>query len=430
MESMDLHQSILTWSRRAIIVWLAALALVVQFGAAEAASRKEVERQFAAWREALWPEAKAAGVSRATFDAAFRSVSLDWSLPDLVPPGQAASRDNKAVSQAEFGSPGRYFAPNGLNFLVKRGRAVAAQWRQELLAIERRYGVPHQILIAIWGRETAFGSVKIPHDAITALVTQAFMGRRTEFFRPQVIAALKLLEEGHASRAALRSSWAGAMGHIQMLPTHVLQHGVDFNGDGRRDIWTTVPDALATAANFLKQSGWRSGHGWGYEVVPPAKADCTREGPHQGRPYAEWAELGYKRTRGRAFLPAMLKETGHLLQPAGRHGPSFLVTGNFYVLKEYNESDLYALYVGHLADRLADNRGFETGWGEVPTYTRGAVKELQQTLLRHGYNVGDSVDGLIGFRTRVAVGHYQRKRGLAVDCWPGPKTMARARQEG
>lgn len=430
MENEPRRQRGLRWTLRVMVAWVVVLAFLVQPGSTEAASRKEVERQFAAWREALWPEAKAAGVSRATFDLAFRGVNLDWSLPDLVPPGQSVKQDGKAVSQAEFGSPGRYFAPNALNVLVRRGRAMAEQWRQQLVAIERRYGVPYQILIAIWAKETAFGSAKIPHDAVTALSTQAFMGRRTDFFRPQVIAALRLLEEGHVSRAAFKSSWAGAMGHIQMLPSHVLQYGVDFDGDGRRDIWTSVPDALATAANFLKQNRWTSGQGWGYEVVAPAKADCTHEGPHQGRPYAEWAELGYKRTRGRPFPPAMLKQSGHLLQPAGRHGPSFLVTGNFYVLKEYNESDLYALYVGHLADRLADNRGFETAWGEVPTYTRGAVKELQQTLLRHGYNVGDTVDGLIGFRTRVAVGQYQRKRGLAVDCWPGPSTMARARQEG
>ena len=388
-----------------------------------ASARQQAEAGFAAWREALWSEARSAGVSRATFDKALGGVTLDWSLPD-IPGGDAG----KPTRQAEFGSPGRYFSESNLSVLIGRGRAERDRWQSVLMAIERRYGVPHQILLAIWGRETAYGTVRIPNDAVRSLTTLAYVGRRPEFFRRQLIAALVLLEGGHASRAELRSSWAGAMGHTQMLPGHVLQYGVDFDGDGRRNVWGSVPDALATTANFLAENGWQAGLPWGYEVTPPEGADCTLEGPHQGRSFAEWLALGYKRTRGRSLPPGRLATKGHLLMPAGRHGPAFLVTENFYVLKAYNESDLYALYVGHLADRLDNDRGFEGRWGEVPTYTREEVKALQTVLVGGGHNVGDSIDGLIGFRTRTAVGEYQRLKGLKVDCWPGPETLARARR--
>ena len=412
---------------RIVSLWLVAILLAGQ--AAAETDRRAVEAGFAAWREALWTEARAAGVSQKTFETALRGMTLDWSLPDLQPPGGARS-DRGPVRQAEFGSPGRYFSESGLSVLVRRGRAELVKRRGDLLAIERRYGVPHQILLAIWGRETAYGTVKIPHDAVRTLATQAYMGRRAEFFRRQLIAALNLLERGHASRDALRSSWAGAMGHTQMLPTHIVQYGVDFDGDGRRDVWGTVSDALAATAHFLQRNGWQPDLPWGYEVTLPPGADCTAEGPHQGRPFAEWVAMGYQRTRGRTLPPGRLKTTGHLLMPAGRHGPAFLVTDNFYVLKAYNESDLYALYIGHLADRLSNDRRFEGGWGEVATYARNEVKALQQVLVGQGYNVGDSIDGLIGFRTRVAVGHFQRKSGLKVDCWPGPETLARARRQG
>lgn len=418
----------------AAIVGLALAGLAVSLtpapAAAQLAARQKVEAQFVAWREGLWAEAKAAGISRQTFEAGLAGVVLDWSLPDLVPPGEGAVRDHEPVRQREFGSPGQYFAEAGLDFLVARGRAMRDKWRPALAAIESRYGVPHQILLAIWGRETGYGSVNIPHDAVQALATQAFMGRRQAFFRQELLAALKLLEAGHVSRRDLRSSWAGAMGHTQMLPSRVLRYGVDFDGDGRRDVWNSPADALATTANFLVSNGWRANLPWGYEVERPEAADCTLEGPHQGRPFAEWVAMGYTRTRGRVFPPFRLKDKGHLLQPAGRHGPSFLVTDNFYVLKAYNESDLYALYIGHLGDRLADNRSFATAWKDVPTYTRSSVKALQQVLAAQGYHVGETIDGLIGFRTRIAVGHYQRKRGLAVDCWPGPETMTTARQDG
>ncbi|MGE0211613.1 MAG: lytic murein transglycosylase [Parvibaculaceae bacterium] len=414
-----------------LLALAACLALMTLAGApAMAQTRAAVEASFRQWVEGVRKEALAEGVKAQTFDSEMDSVRLDWSLPDLVPPGKKKESDAAKVSQAEFGSPGAYFEPGMLQRRIRDGRQELANWGKTLAAIEKRYGVPGRVLLAIWARESAYGKASIPHDALTVLATQAFMGRRPETFRPQLIAALKLLQDDRIPRKILKSSWAGAMGHMQMLPAVVLKYGIDFDGDGHPDIWSSVPDALATAANFLRQKGWKPGAPWGYEVAVPARVACSLEGPHQGRTFAEWQDLGLERTGGRKWPAGRAGEEGFLLMPAGRFGPAFLVTGNFYALKEYNTSDLYALYIGHLADRMGEDRGFEGRWDKVPTYTRGQVKALQETLSAHGYNIGETLDGLIGFRTRVAVGLYQEKTGLPVNCWPGPETMARAKREG
>lgn len=408
----------------------ALLALICLASPALAQSRAAVEAAFRGWVAELRKEAVAAGVQPRVFDSEMASVRLDWSLPDLAPPGKKKESDQAKVSQAEFGSPGAYFEPGMLARRIRDGRQELANWSKTLAAIEKRFGVPSRVLLAIWARESAYGKASIPHDALTVLATQAFMGRRPETFRPQLVAALKLVQDDRIPRSILKSSWAGAMGHMQMLPAVVLKYGVDFDGDGHPDIWNSVPDALATAANFLRQKGWKPGSPWGYEVNVPQAVACSFEGPHQGRSFAEWKGLGLERTGGREWPSARAREEGFLLMPAGRFGPTFLVTGNFYALKEYNTSDLYALYIGHLADRLSQDRPFDGQWSTVPTYTRAQVKSLQETLSSHGYNVGETLDGLIGFRTRVAVGLYQAKTGLPVNCWPGPETMARAKRDG
>lgn len=422
----------MTSRRRALVALLAVVWVGIAGPSAPVAAqdRAAVESAFRQWVAALRPEALAAGVSARTFDREMASAGLEWSIPDLVPPGREQEIDQTRVRQTEFGSPGAYFEPGGLSRSVRDGRAELKKWGRTLAAIEKRYGVPAPVLVAIWARESAFGRAAIPHDAISVLATQAFMGRRPQLFRPQLVAALKLLEDGRVSRAGLKSSWAGAMGHMQMMPAQALRYGVDFDGDGRADVWTSVPDALASAANFLRRKGWAADLPWGYEVRTPEAVACSFEGPHQGRPAAEWVALGITRPNGARLAGLKAGQDGFLLMPAGRFGPSFLVSANFYVLKEYNNSDLYALYVGHLADRLADDRPFEGRWAKVPTYTRAEVRALQERLVAQGYNVGDSIDGLIGFRTRVAVGLYQDKSGLAVDCWPGPETLASVARQG
>lgn len=388
---------------------------MAEYSEGEPVNKAVMEKRFAAWRVSLWRDAKAQGISRKTFNSAFKGVKLNWKLPDLK------GKSTKKHEQAEFGSPGRYFNQRSLNALANRGAGFRSKYGKTLAKIEKRYGVPAPIVLAVWGRETAFGAAKIPHYAIRSLSTLAFAGRRRDFFREEVLAALQILEEGHIERNNMRSSWAGAMGHTQMLPTQFLEYAVDFNGDGKKDIWRNVPDALATTANFLSKKGWQSGESWGYEVVLPRKINCALEGPDQRHPVSKWQEQNVKRVAGRKFSSRAAKQNVSLLLPAGRYGPAFLVTKNFYVLKEYNESDLYALYVGHLADRISANKPFVTKWQNVPTYTRGHMKKVQKKMVKLGYNIGDTVDGLVGFRTRTATGQFQLKHKLPQDCWPSPK---------
>ena len=399
--------------------------LVANDVAAQQSYKSRLETQFQAWVAGQWAVARKSGISRRTFELAFKGVRLNWRLPDLAPPGLKPKGKVKH-RQAEFGSPGRYFREDNLNALVRRGRKMKKKWSKTLNKIEQRYGVPQNILLALWGRETSFGAVKIPYDTIRSLATLSFMGRRKSFFYPELIAALTILEQGHISRKDLKSSWAGAMGQTQMLPRKFLKYAVDFDGDGRKNIWTSPPDALATTANFLRQKGWQKGMSWGYEVETGSIANCTLEGPHRMQPIENWVKSGMKRSRQRRFSVGRLRTKGSLLLPAGLNGPGFIVTKNFYVLKRYNESDLYALYVGHLADRLASNKQFSGQWRKVSTYTRAKIKALQKILRKNGYNIGKKLDGLIGFRSRVAVGLYQKKSGLKQSCWPGKATLARA----
>ena len=395
---------------------LATFPVLGSMAALAAADKPAVERAFQRWRAGeVWPEAKAAGVSAATFKAAVAGVTLDWSLPELSPPGSAAP--HVVEHQAEFRSPAAYFNEGNLSAQAKLGRAQRARWAKTLAAIEKRTGVPGGILVAIWARETGFGAAALPYPAIRTLATHAFMSRRKDFFRPELIAALRILEAGDISASAMKSSWAGALGQPQFLPSYYLKHAVDFDGDGRRDIWGSVPDALASIANFLRREGWNPERGWGIEAKVPASVACSLEGPEQGKGMGEWARLGVTRIDGRPLPGVDLDRESFLLMPAGRLGPAFIVSGNFYVLKVYNYSDLYALYVGHLADRFADNRPFAAKWGKVGDFSRADVARMQKALEAEGHDVGGA-DGLVGFKTRVAVGVRQAKAGKPVTCMP------------
>jgi lytic murein transglycosylase len=389
---------------------IALLALVaVASTAAAQPDTAALNRAFDQWIvDQVWPDARRAGVSRATFDAAFNGVTLDLTLPDLEIPGAAPEPAN---DQAEFRSPGAYFGETGLASLTRTGRQEQQQWESTLAAIEARYGVPSEILLAIWARESAFGHASIPEYAIEALATEAYLGRRADKFRAELVAALQILEAGDVSIDAMRSSWAGGLGLPQFLPSTFLAYAVDFDGDGHRDIWGSVPDALASIANYLAAHGWNSQFGWGAETAIPASVSCTLEGPHQGLPVTAWQLLGIA-------LEGPPSDQRYLLMPAGRFGPGFIVTDNFYVLKTYNESDVYALYVGHLADRIAGrNEPFAGTWLPIDPLTRGDVQRMQRSLEAIGHDVGGA-DGLIGFRTRIAVGAMQAALGLSETCFP------------
>jgi len=388
-----------------LCVAVAALATTVPPAAADAWS------DFVA---GLWPEAEAQGVSRATFDAAFRGLTPDYSLPDLIVPGK--KRDDSA-GQAEFTkSAFEYLNPKYLSSLAVKGRQFLKDHEKDIINIEKKTGVDRYIMVAIWGRETAYGRHKLPHDAIRVLATQAFTGRRKEQFRAEILAALKMLQAG-VPRSKMRASWAGAVGQTQFMPTEYFQHLEDGDGDGKADIFDSVPDALASAARQLANKGWVRGLRWGYEVHMPEGGDCSLEGPPGERTIAEWRKLGFERTGKTPFKPAEDSISAYLMMPSGAYGPGFLATENFKVIRLYNTSDLYALFVGDLADRIAGSGGFHVPAAQIAQPRTAQVMEIQERLSKLGFPM-DKVDGKIGSNTRRQVGIYQKTNGLKIDCWP------------
>jgi lytic murein transglycosylase len=418
---------------------LVAVALFVLLGAAGvadaqaadevAAYRGAVEQSFAAWLQALWPDAQAAGVSRPTFDANLKGLKLNWSLPHLVLPDpaapggpplpQALKAAAKPQHQPEFDAPEGYFKDAALAALASQGRAKTAEFRPTLVEIQKRYGVPASVIVAIWGRETGFGKIDAPYDALAAIATQGFMGRRPEEFRKQLIAALKILGEGHATRAQMKSSWAGAMGYTQFMPTDFENYAVDFDGDGKRDIWGSIADALASTGNSLHTQGWDGSKPWGTEVLLPKGFDCTLQGPDQARTIAEWVKLGVVPAGANGFPPDRLADPAFIVLPAGLKGPAFLATNNFSVMKLYNNSDVYAIFVGHVADMIGTNAPakFVGAWQPVERFGRDRMQRFQEALVAQGYDVG-KVDGLAGFKTRQAIGLTEKKLGLTLTCYP------------
>jgi len=390
-----------------------------------AQNKADVERQFQRWIAGdLSAEAKQSGVSGRTLKAAFSGISLNWDLPDLAPPGSKPPK-RRDQSQAEFSSPGAYFSEKRLQGLAATGRSLSATHASTLRRIEERYGVPGEIVVAIWGRESGFGRARLPYSAIEVLATKAFMSTRTEMFRAELIAALQMVERGDISASKMMGSWAGALGQPQFLPSSYLKYGVDFDGDGHGDIWNSVPDSLASIANYLANGGWQRGREWGFEVSIPADVTCAQEGPDLAKPIAAWAASGIQRISGKPFPASEVNADGMMLVPAGRHGPEFIVTPNFYVIKEYNNSDLYALFIGNLADRIAYGSGsFKAAWGNVGKMLRSDVLAMQKALVAKGYDVG-TVDGLAGFKTRRSLGDWQAKNGLAPTCFPDASLKAR-----
>ena len=395
-----------------------ALLLCLFAPVALAQNRTAVERQFQdrIW-QTVWPQAKAKGVSRRTMEQAFAGVTLNWDLPDLVPPGQSPKKQKKQ-RQAEFGSPGRYFNANSVQGATSVGRKMAQRHADTLARIEVETGVPGRILLAIWGRESGYGQVPIRHDAFQVLGTKGFMSTRAAYFTDELIAALQIAEAGHVPARGMKSSWAGALGQPQFMPSSFLNYATDGNRDGRADIWGSPADTLASIAHYLDQHGWIKGRDWGFEVTVPNTVSCALEGPDQGRSIRDWAAMGISRVSGRPFPAHELPAEGYLMMPAGRHGPAFIVTPNFYVLKDYNTSDLYALFVGHVGDRIQYGVGnFQGQWGKVGGLYRSDIAQMQAALEQQGHDVG-GVDGLPGYKTRRSIGRWQEATGRPPTCFP------------
>ena len=402
------------WGR---LLWVVAVLAVV--GLLVVTQSRAAAPSFKDFLEGLWPDAKQQGIRRATFDAAMAGLEPDLSLPDLVLPGKTLPT---MVGQAEFTrEPRDYLNAPTLERLAGQGRTLGRKYAKALDGIEEKYGVDRYSVLAIWGRETAFGTYKLPHDAIRVLATQAYIGRRKEMFRAELILAIKMLDDG-IPRAKMRASWAGAIGQTQFLPSEFYAHARDHDSDGLADLFDSVPDALASAARQLQAKGWVRGRSWGYEVVIPASSDCSLEGPPGSRAVREWVALGFKRANSKPFPAEVMEDQAYLMSPAGAFGPSFLALENFQVIRRYNTSDLYAIFVGNLADRIAGGGDFITPWKPIGPQRTALIRGVQTGLQKAGYPV-DKIDGFIGSNTRRLVGTYQKSAGLPVDCWPGEAVL-------
>src|SRR3954467_5848198 len=305
----------------------------------------EPHKSFRAFLDQLWVDANAKDIKRATFDLAFADVTPD---PRIMP---------ITKRQPEYGMPaGIYVKSLASADRAARGPKKEKEWSRTFDAIEKQYGVDRWLILSIWGLETSFG-VKDKWDVVRSLATLAYNKYRDPYFRNELIVALKILQEGHVARKAFLGSWAGAMGQTQFMPTNFMEYAVDFSGDGRKDIWNNVPDVLASTANYFKKEGWTPGMPWGFEVSVPKGFDYKLS---RGT-FAQWQERGIKRTDG-GELPA--SGDGILFFPPGAGGPAFLITQNFNVIKTYNNSDVYALAIGILADRMQGGGVIRAKWPE------------------------------------------------------------------
>ena len=406
---------LLTCMKRNVLTAMTAAFLVVLLSHAHAA-----DAGFTQFIASVWPEAQATGVSRATFDAQTSALEPDYKLPDLMLPGRPATG---APSQAEFVQvPADYLKEGSIARLAAEGRRLLDKYRPALTKIESRFGVPATVVLAIWGRETDYGRYTLPYDGLRVLATQAYIGRRKDQYRNEFVLALKMIGDGEVTRNDMRASWAGATGLTQFLPSEFYKHAVDFDGDGRKDIWHSVPDALASAAQQLVNKGWQPGLRWAYEVRAPANVDCTIGVPEVTKPISQWLREGFVPVRGQQLSKVEQAQPASLLQPEGIYGPAFLATANYFVIKEYNFSDLYVLFVGHLSDRMLNPQPFATPWSASSQLRTADVEAMQRGLTRLGL-YKDKLDGKAGMQTRAALGAYQKSAGLKVDCWPSEAVL-------
>jgi membrane-bound lytic murein transglycosylase B len=390
----------------------AGLSLAVLLSATPASA----DAGFRNWVTQFRATAAQSGISGKTFDRAFRNVrDID---PEVL---------EKARYQPEFTAPvWDYFDNRVHEESVAVGRAMARQWKPWLDRIEAKYGVDRHILLAIWSMESNYGEIlkndKVMRSVVRSLATLAYADkRRAKFARTQLIAALEILQRGDIDESHLTGSWAGAMGHTQFIPTSYKAYAVDMDGNGRRDIWNSIPDALATAANLLHKNGWQTGKTWGYEVTLPQ----GRKFPGGSMALSKWQAMGVTRARGKPFNHA--SDNAELKALEGRNGPAFLMTKNFFVINRYNNADKYALAVGLLADEIAGYGGLVQDWNRPFTKLSFEQKqELQKRLSAYGYYDG-KLDGKIGEGSRSAIKAFQAKAGLTQDGHPSMEVLSTLR---
>jgi membrane-bound lytic murein transglycosylase B len=368
---------------------------------------------FDEWRTLLRSDAIAAGIDADLFDRTFAGITLD---PRVV---------TSDSSQPEFTRPVWEYIDGAVSVSrIAQGRVLKAQHRPTLKAIRSTYAVDHEVLIAIWGMESNYGSNIGSHNVIRSLATLAYDGRRQVFWRSQLLAALQILQAGDGPAQGLIGSWAGAMGQTQFMPTTFNQHAVDFDGDGRRDLWSSTPDALASAAHYLQASGWENGQPWGFEVNLPQAFDYALADPEVRRSVAQWRTLGVNPVRA---VDADEQSLATLFLPAGHRGPAFLLLNNFRSILKYNNSTAYALAIGLLSDALDGNPGVQAAWPRGDRQLgRSERIELQELLASKGYEPGPA-DGIIGANTRKAVRAFQQSQGQPADGYPSHDLLLQLR---
>lgn len=364
----------------------------------------------------LRTEAGSKGVTQATFDRYAANQKPDMDIIALLD------------RQPEFTTPiWDYMAGLVDERRVADGREMLQRWAPQLAEIERQYGVDPATVVAIWGVESDYGRVFGKRPVVESLATLSCIGRRQAFFRGELFHALNILQEGHVNPESFTGSWAGAFGHTQFMPSTFNRIAVDFDGDGRRDLIGNIPDALASTANYLARSGWRTDERWGFEVRLPENFDASRAGRKNKQPMSTWAAHGVRRVDGSA-LPAGSTAAG-LLLPAGGAGPAFLVLKNFDAIFSYNAAESYSLAIAHLSDRIRGGSEFVTPWPtDDPGLSRAERSEVQERLIALGHDIGE-VDGIIGTKTRHVIQQLQPSLNLKPDGRAGQKLLNALRQQ-
>ena len=382
------------------------------------AAPAHADAKYEAFIQSLWPQIKAAGISRDLFDRAFAGITE----PDQLVLKQAAV-------QPEFSSTTSAYLEKAVTPIrIDSGQKAKAENAALLSAIEKKYGVDRHILLGIWGMESNFGRDLGSMPVMRSLTTLLYAGKKRQFAKEQLIAAFKILQKGIRSPDKFTGSWAAAMGHTQFIPTSYLSYAVDWTGDGKRDIWGSKEDALASTANYLAKAGWLNDRPWGWEVKLPPKFNRALIGRSKWRSVAEWSQLGIKPAVGASFSAPQAK--AFVMIPQGIDGPAFLVTQNFMAIMDYNLSHSYALAVGHLADRIRGRGPFVGSWPDV-TYNLSFEQrvELQRRLSKSGFETGGA-DGRFGARTYEAIIAYQKKAGIPLDGKPSLELLKLMRNEG
>ena len=390
--------------RRAFVIAFLAVLTVPLAHVRAHAQEQAKDQSFAAFVRVLWPDAQAKGITRATFESAMNGLTPDQRV--II----ATKR------QPEYGKPvGDYINALASPRRIATGLTKAKEWSRTLDAVEKKFGVERFILLSLWGMETDYGAAKDKWDVFRSLSTLGFVKYRDPYFRNELIVAMGIMQKNDYPRRQMVSSWAGAMGQAQFMPSSVVDYAVDFTGDSHADLWNSVPDVLASIANYLDKFKWQRGLPWGFEVMVPSGFDTMKS----RATFAEWTKLGVRRADGKPFP----RDGGEaiLFFPSGVKGPAFIVTGNFLALKAYNNSDAYAIAVGHLADRMHGGIPIRAAW---PKDDRPLARDLRVALQRKlaalGYRI-EKFEGHIDFDIRDYIRAEQKKHGMVPD---GNPTLA------